>query len=44
MKKGENDAETVAVPRSVLEGLLGKVETLEARLRSSGKGEPAESP
>lgn len=44
MKKGENDGETVEVPRSVLEGLLSRVESLQARLRSSEREAPAGSP
>lgn len=44
MRKSASASETVEVPRAVLEGLLGKVESLEGRLRSSEKEVPSASP
>ena len=43
MKK-ENDGETVMVPRTTLERLLSKVESLEGKLRSSEREGPVASP
>jgi hypothetical protein len=44
MKVPGNAGETVEVPRAVLEDLLSKVESVEAKLRSSGREGPEVSP
>ncbi len=37
MREPDSEDETVEVPRTVLEDLISKVESIEARLRSSGR-------
>ncbi len=44
MKEPENAGETVEVPRAVLESLLSKVESIEAKLTSSEREGPEASP